>query len=145
MATDDLGAQATAVTGKRRPAPDPERTRPGVHALRSHRTDWDDDSLGRTDMMCTDLEAGFRSRKSELGRRPIFHPKEFRVDGHGFLSVLAYQWVPMIRRKLQANGDPRSWNRLRADLEGQQRVTATFRQAHGPTPQVPGGARRLTI
>ncbi len=165
--TDDLGAQATAVTWKRRPAPDPERTRPGVYALRSHRTDGDDDTLGRTDTMRTDLEAGFRSRKSELGLRPIFHQKEFRADGHGFLSVLAYPRVQMIRRKLQANGDPRSWNRLRADLEGQQRVTATFRQANGPTlqvrkatraepeqhsiydalgiPHTPGGTRRRTI
>ncbi len=167
VATDDLGAQATAVTGKRWPDSDPERTRPGVHALRSHRTDWDDDTLGRTYTMLTDLEAGFRSRKSELGLRLIFHPKEFRADGHGFLSVIAYQLVQMIRRKLQANGDPRSWNRLCADLEGQQRVTATFRQANGQTlhvrkatraepeprsiydalgiPHTSGGTRRRTI
>ncbi len=73
----------------------------------------------------------------------------------------------MIRRKLQANGDPRSGSSLRADPEGQQRVTATFRQANGQTlqvrkttraepeqrsiydalgiPHTPGGTRRLTI
>ena len=164
---DDLGAKATAVTWKRRPVPDPERTRPGVYALRSNLTDWDDDTLGRTYTMLTDLEAGFRSMTSELGLRPIFHPKEFRADGHGFISVIAYQLVQMIRRKLQANGDHRSWSSLRADLEGQQRVTATFRQANGQTlhvrkatraepeqrsiygalgiPHTPGGTRRLTI
>ena len=167
VTTDDLGAKATAVTGKRRPAPDPERTRPGVDALRSNRTDGNDDTLGRTYTMRTDLEAGFRSRKSERGLRPIFHPKEFRADGHGFISVIAYPQVPMIRRKLQANGDHRSWSSLRADLEGQQRVTATFRQANGQTlhvrkatraepeqrsiydalgiPHTPGGTRRRTI
>ncbi len=117
--------------------------------------------------MLTDPEAGFRSRKSELGLRPIFHPKEFRADGRLFISVLAYPRVQMIRRKLQANGDHRSWSRLRADLEGQQRVTATFRQANGPTlhvrkatraepeqrsiydalgiPHTPGGTRRLAV
>ncbi len=165
--TDDLGAKATAVTWKRRPAPDPERTRPGIYALRSNLTDWNDDTLWRTYTMLTDLEAVFRSLKSELGLRPIFHQKEFRADGHWFISVIAYPRVQMIRRKLQANGDHRSWSRLRADLEGQQRVTATFRQANGQTlhvrkatraepeqrsiydalgiPHTPGSTRRLAV
>jgi transposase len=39
--------------------------------------------------MLTDLEAVFRSFKSELGLRPIFHHKEVRADGHLFITVLA--------------------------------------------------------
>jgi len=33
--------------------------------------------------------AVFRSFKSELGLRPVFHHKEIRVDGHLFITVLA--------------------------------------------------------
>jgi transposase len=39
--------------------------------------------------MLTDLEAVFRSLKSELGLRPVFHHKEERADGHLFITVLA--------------------------------------------------------
>jgi hypothetical protein len=42
--------------------------------------------------MLTDLEAAFRSLKSELGFRPVYHHKEERVDGHLFITVLAYQY-----------------------------------------------------
>jgi len=35
----------------------------------------------------TDLEAVFRSLKSELGLRPIFHQKQSRVEAHLFLEV----------------------------------------------------------
>jgi hypothetical protein len=32
--------------------------------------------------MLTDLESVFRSLRSELGLRPVFHSKEKRTDGH---------------------------------------------------------------
>ena len=81
--------------------------------------------------MLTDLEAVFRSLKSELGLRPIFHSKERRTDGHLFISVLAYQFVQCIRRRLKAAGIQQSWAGLRQTLSVQQRVTATFRQRDG--------------
>ena len=47
-------------------------THPGVYCLRSNQTDWDaDDDVATSYIMLTDLEAVFRSFKSELGLRPI--------------------------------------------------------------------------
>ena len=50
--------------------------------------------LGSTDLrtytMLTDLEAVFRSLKSELGLRPSFHKTQNRSDGHLFITVIAY-------------------------------------------------------
>lgn len=43
--------------------------------------------------MLTDMESVFRSLKSELGMRPVYHHKEDRSDGHPFITVLAYQAV----------------------------------------------------
>ena len=83
-----------------------------------------------------DLEPVFRSLKSELGLRPIFHQKEHRSKGHLFITVLAYQLVQVIRRRLGAQGDHSSWPTLRSILAGQQRVTATFRCADGRTLHV---------
>ena len=76
--------------------------------------------------MLTDLEAVFRSLKSELGLRPVFHRTEARVDGHLFISVLAYQLVQLIRRRLRAQGISERWSTLRDTLAGQCRVTATL-------------------
>lgn len=95
---------------------------PAVYCLRSNELDWDEERLLRTDMTLTDLEAVFRSLKGELGLRPIFHSKEERTDGHLFISVLAYQFVQVIRRRLKMQGITMSWGGLREVLSVQRRV-----------------------
>ena len=52
-------------------------------------------------------------------------------EGHLFITVIAYQLVQVIRRRLCENGECASWTTLRRILEGQQRVTATFRCTDG--------------
>lgn len=47
----------------------------GVYCLRSKQTECTDDVLWHTYRMLTDLEAVFRSLKSDLGLRPVFHQK----------------------------------------------------------------------
>ncbi len=61
--------------------------------------------------------------------RPVFHQKEERSDGHLFITVLAYQLVQVIRRRLRAQGINDRWSSLRETLSGQCRITATFRRA----------------
>ena len=116
-------------------------THPGVYCLRSRQTDWDEDTLWRTYTTLTDVEAVFRALKSELGLRPIYHHKPQRADGHLFITVIAYQLVQVIRTRLRAHGEHASWTTLRRILEGQQRVTATFRR---PRPTHPARAHRHT-
>jgi transposase len=98
-------------------------TDPGVYCLRSNELSWDAEQLWRTYTMFTDLEAVFRSLKGELGLRPIFHSKEERTDGHLFISVLAYQFVQAIRRRLRDHDIHESWASLREILTV-QRVTS---------------------
>ncbi len=86
--------------------------------------------------MLTDLEAVFRSLKSELGLRPVYHRQEKRVDGHLFITVLAYQFVQIIRKRLAEKGIHARWHTLRDILASQCRVTATFRRADGRTLHV---------
>jgi transposase len=84
-------------------------------------------------MMLTNLEAVFRCFKSDLGLRPIFHSKEERADSHLFITVLAYQFVQLIRRRLKESGCDlnSSWRTLREIMSTQCRVTASFRRADG--------------
>lgn len=51
-----------------------------LNKLRTTLIDWDDEALWRTYTMLTDLESVFRSLKSELGMRPVYHHKEDRCD-----------------------------------------------------------------
>ena len=104
-------------------------THPGVYCLRSNELTWDEEKLWRTYTMLTDLESVFRSLKTELGLRPVFHAKEARSDGHLFITVLAYQCVQVLRTKLSAAGIHASWASLRQTLSIQRRVTTCFRRA----------------
>lgn len=136
VVADETGTKATGITWTKTPVTGSMLTDPGVYCLRSNETTWDAPTLWHTYMMLTDLEAVFRTLKSELGLRPVFHQKEDRTEGHLFITVLAYQMVQTIRRKLAAQGDLLSWNGLREILAVQQRVTATFRQRDGRTLHV---------
>ncbi len=104
-------------------------TDPGVYCLRSNVLDWDEEKMWRTYMMLTDLEAVFRSLKSELGLRPIYHHKQER----SFITVLAYQMVQLIRHRLREEGRNDSWKRIREIMNNQHRITATFRRQDGRT------------
>ena len=134
--TNETGERATAVRFTRRPLPGSMLTHPGVYCLRTNQTDWDESTLWRTYFTLTDIEAVFRSLKSELGLRPIYHHKPIRAEGHLFISVIAYQLVQVIRRRLRQTGQCARWTTLRRILEGQQRITATFRRADGRTLHV---------
>jgi transposase len=108
-----------------------EDTLPGVYCLRTNQADWDETTLWHTYTMLTDLEAVFRSLKSELGLRPVYHQKAKRVDGHLFISVLAYHLVHTLRIQLKAQGIHLSWESLRNQLAGQERVTVVLHREDG--------------
>jgi len=74
--------------------------------------------------------------KSELGLRPVFHHKTDRVSGHLFISVLAYHLVHTIRLQLNGCGIHLSWEGLRRELSGQDRVTVELKRADGKTVHV---------
>jgi transposase len=131
--TDPDHTRVTGLTWLQTPKSGSMLTTPGVYCLRSTELDWSEERLWQTYIMLTDLEAVFRSLKSELGLRPIFHSKESRTDGHLFISVLAYQAVQLIRRQLKAKGIDTSWAGLREALSVQRRVTVTFTQKDGRT------------
>ena len=83
--------------------------------------------------MLTDLEAVFRSLKSELVMRPVNHRKQGRCDGHLFITVLAYQGVQVIRKLLKQKGHSHRWTSLKDIFEVQRRLTLTFKQKDGHT------------
>jgi hypothetical protein len=134
--TDASGAKLTGLTWTKHVLLGSQMSDPGVYCLRSNETTWSAEQLWRTYVMLTDLEAVFRSLKSELGLRPIFHHKQARGDAHLFISVLAYQFVQIIRARLADRGIHDSWISLRKILQVQRRTTSRFSTRGGRTLSV---------
>lgn len=167
MTLDESEEKVVALSWEKIPVEGTQLTHPGVYCLRTNELTWDESTLWHTYTLLTDLEAVFRSLKSELGLRPVFHSKEERAEGHLFITVLAYQAVQVLRRRLKEHGINLSWSGLRNILSVQQRVTATFKQQDGRTLHIrkatvaetnlkelydalgitasPGGVRKLVI
>jgi transposase len=126
---DEASGRATALHWER--SVPIEDTLPGVYCLRTNHTDWDESTLWQTYTMLTEIEAVFRSLKSELGLRPVYHHLSKRVDAHLFISVLAYHLVHALRLPLKAQGIHLSWDSLRDQLDGQERVTVVLHRDDG--------------
>lgn len=130
---DDASGKANAIQWTRLNKPHSRASHPGVYCLRTNQNNWDEATLWRTYTMLTDLEAVFRSLKSELGLRPIYHQIEKRVNGHIFITLLAYHVVQTLRTQLKAQDIHDSWQTLRAKMENQQRITVAMKRADGKT------------
>lgn len=141
LVLDKTSEIVTAINWEKVPVNGTRMTHPGVYCLRTNELQWDEKTLWQTYTMLTDLEAVFRSLKSEFGMRPVYHHKEERAEGHLFITVLAYQAVQAIRRKLKENDINDSWTSLRKIFSAQQRITATFKQEDGRTLNI----RKTTV
>ena len=141
MVLDESKEKVIALTWEKISVEGTQLTHPGIYCLRTNELNWDEATLWHTYTLLTDLEAVFRSLKSELGLRPVFHSKEERAEGHLFISVLAYQAVQVLRRRLKEHGINLSWSSLRNIFSVQQRITATFKQQDGRTLHI----RKATI
>jgi hypothetical protein len=131
VATDAQGKRVTAITWIKNIKPGSAAAHPGVYCLRTTLVDQDNATLWRTYIMLTELESVFRSLKTDLGLRPVFHQVDRRVEGHLFISVLAYHFVHTLRLQLKAQGINDSWNTLRQMMATQRRVTVTLQRRDG--------------
>src|ERR1700681_4347548 len=74
--------------------------RDGHYLLRSNLTAGDPRVLWTRYVQLTQIESVFRSLKSELGIRPIFHRLEHRVDAHILIAFLAYSLQVTLKHRL---------------------------------------------
>ncbi len=99
----------------------------GIYCLRTNNQTMDEKTLWKTYTTLTDLESVFKSLKSELGLRPIFHQTQTRVDGHLFITLLAYSIIHTIRYKLKQKDIHYSWDTIRDILRNQKRITTSMK------------------
>ena len=130
---EEDGENASTIVWSEKVSLDKKSSINGVYCLRSNNTTMDEKTLWKTYTTLTDLEAVFKSLKSELGLRPIFHQKQSRVDAHLFITLLAYSIVHTIRYKLKKSGINYSWDTIRDILESTNRVTTSMKCKDGTT------------
>jgi len=92
----------------------------GSYLLKTDREDLSADEAWRIYTLLTKAEAAFRTLKSPLGERPIFHHKEGRVEAHIFLCVLSYHLLMSIEKTLLDAGVHTSWATVRETLKTHQ-------------------------
>lgn len=88
----------------------------GSYYIRSDRTDLTEKELWELYMTLTNVEEAFRCLKSELGLRPAYHQKDIRLEGHLFISVLAYHLLVCIQKELSQKGIKQRWETVRRQL-----------------------------
>jgi hypothetical protein len=76
--------------------------RDGHYLLRSNLVGEDAAVLWELYLQLTQIEAAFRTLKSELGLRPIYHQLENRVEAHILVAFLAYALSVTLKQRLQA-------------------------------------------
>src|SRR5438309_5413795 len=75
--------------------------RDGHYLLRSNLTAEDPAVLWTRYVQLTQIESVFRSLKTDLGIRPIYHRLESRVDAHILIAFLAYCLQVTLKNRLQ--------------------------------------------
>ena len=95
----------------------------GAYVIETCFTEKSDEEIWRLYMMLTTVEAAFRSMKSDLGTRPIYHQNARRTEGHLFISIIAYHLLCNIEYQLKQKNDSRQWGTIRDELVTHQRTT----------------------
>jgi transposase len=103
----------------------------GSYYIRTDRIDLEEKELWSLYTMLTNLEDAFRSMKSELGMRPVHHRLDHRMEGHLFITVLAYHLLVSIQRELKKKGLSYRWETIRTRLTTQTRVTVALTNDQG--------------
>ena len=89
----------------------------GSYFIRTDRMDLSKNEIWSLYIMLTSVEDAFRCLKGELGLRPIHHRKADRIEGHLFISILAYHLLNYIQQHLRKAGINHRWATVRSLLQ----------------------------
>jgi transposase len=116
----------------------------GNYLLKTNRLDLNQDEIWNIYMMLTRVENAFRDLKTHLGLRPNYHQIEKRVDGHIFISILAYHLLHSIEYTLRRSGDHSCWSTIKRLVSSHTYSTIQLPTVKGPVinvrkPGIPEG------
>jgi transposase len=84
----------------------------GVYFIRTNIQKTDEGKLWDIYNTIREVEATFKSLKSDLNIRPVHHQNDDRVEAHLYLTMLAYQLVNTVRYMLKQNNLNYDWKNI---------------------------------
>jgi transposase len=105
--------------------------RDGHYLLRSNLTGEDPGVLWERYIQLTQIEAAFKTMKSELGLRPIYHQLGHRVEAHILVAFLAYCLLVTLKNRLQALAPGLTPRAVLETLAPMQMLDVTFPTTDG--------------
>ena len=124
------GERAVCITWKVRPEKLEERLN-GHYFLRTNLTHLAAPQLWKLYDNLRTVEDAFRFMKSSLGMRPVHHQKEERVDGHLWITILAYHLIQSCLYRFNQQGIHYHWQTIRDRLSSRMRVTMQAKTNEG--------------
>ena len=113
----------------------------GVYFIRTNIENIDESRLWDIYNTIREVESTFRSLKTDLKLRPIYHQTDQRVEAHLYLTILAYQLITTIRHYLKQHDIHYDWQNIRRIMSTQKIQTIKFltdkKQIHIRKPSVP--------
>ena len=103
----------------------------GSYFLRTNRMELEVKELWQLYNSLRGIEDVFRFMKSSLGLRPVYHQREHRVDGHLWITILAYHLIQQCTYQLAKHGINHQWKTIRDIMISRIRVTMQGRTADG--------------
>jgi len=105
----------------------------GHYLLRTNRQDLSDENIWKIYTMLAKIEHAFRHLKTDLGLRPNYHLIDSRVEGHIFISILAYQILQTIEFTLRDKDCTYSWNTVNRIMTSHTYSTIVMQCKNGKT------------
>lgn len=95
----------------------------GVYFLRTNMSLTGEKQLWDIYNNIREVEASFRTLKTDLNLRPVYHQKDNHTQAHLHLGLLAYQLVAAIRHQLKEKGLHYDWKNIVRIMNTQKLIT----------------------
>lgn len=92
----------------------------GVYFIRTNHHNIKESGLWDIYNTIREVESTFRSLKTDLNLRPVYHQNDERIEAHLYLTMLAYQLVNTIRYMLKAKGINHDWRNIKRIMSTQK-------------------------
>ena len=109
------------------------KNRQGVYFVRTSLSGKDEKTIWNIYNTIREIEATFRTLKTDLNMRPVFHQKDIYSESHIYGSILAYTIVNTIRHPLKAKGIRADWRNIVRTMNTQKVITTTLQTKTGKT------------
>ncbi len=130
--TDKSGKKVlTLVVSKKKEKRDDRKVLTGCYVIETTHIDMKAADILKSYHSLTRIEVAFKSLKTDLGIRPVYHQTAERSMGHLFISVLAYHLLNTIELNLASKGERVKWSTIKDELSTHMRTTVILTGAGG--------------